>query len=335
MSAIGNHTSEEMEMAQISVIVPVYKVEQYLRKCVDSILSQSFQDFDLILVNDGSPDSCPAICDSYAENDSRITVIHKENGGLSDARNAGIDWAMANSDSRWLAFVDSDDYIHPDYLQTLYSTAIQESSDLIICDFTRVNDTGELIPDDHSFFDLSSEKKTVLFNCLSLTWRIDPAWNKLYAKSLFFNLRFEYGKIHEDEFLIHHILWNCKKAAIISQQLYFYRIRQHSIMATESASSRLDAFEALIQQYEFCIDLSLPTRKQRIYDDCLNSVSCLKASFSPDESRRYLVLRRRYRKAFFSCRSNRTVKGILFFYIRPLYRRLLEMTHKLTKKRFP
>lgn len=96
-------------MSEITVVVPVYKVEQYLHRCIDSILVQTYRDFELILIDDGSPDSCGMICDEYAKSDSRIHVIHQENGGLSAARNAGIDWAFANSDSQWLTFIDSDD----------------------------------------------------------------------------------------------------------------------------------------------------------------------------------------------------------------------------------
>ena len=106
-------------MPKISVIVPVYKVEKYLRRCIDSILNQTFNDFDLILVDDGSPDSCGDICEKYEKTDNRITVIHRENGGLSAARNSGIKWALKNSDSEWITFVDSDDWLHPDYLKIL------------------------------------------------------------------------------------------------------------------------------------------------------------------------------------------------------------------------
>ena len=112
-------------MANISVIVPVYKVEEFLSRCVDSILCQSYPDFEVILVDDGSPDRCGQMCEDYARQDSRIHVIHQENGGLSAARNSGIDWAFAHSDSRWLAFVDSDDWVHPDFLKVLYETAEQ------------------------------------------------------------------------------------------------------------------------------------------------------------------------------------------------------------------
>ena len=102
-------------MPEISVIVPVYKVEQFLHRCVESILRQSFYNFELILVDDGSPDSCGDICDAYAAKDNRIHVIHQKNGGLSAARNSGIDYVMAHSDSHWLDFVDSDDWVHPDF----------------------------------------------------------------------------------------------------------------------------------------------------------------------------------------------------------------------------
>ena len=111
-------------MPKISVIVPVYNVEAYLKRCVDSILAQTYTDFELILVDDGSPDNCPAMCDEYALQDRRVKVIHQQNGGLSAARNAGIDWGFQNSNSEWFSFVDSDDCVHPKYLEALLNAAI-------------------------------------------------------------------------------------------------------------------------------------------------------------------------------------------------------------------
>ena len=124
-------------MSEISVIVPVYKVEQFLHRCVESILRQSFYNFELILVDDGSPDSCGEICDAYAAGDNRIHVIHQKNGGLSAARNTGIDYVMKSSDSHWIAFVDSDDWIHPDYLKVLYTTAQKTCCKISACGFFR------------------------------------------------------------------------------------------------------------------------------------------------------------------------------------------------------
>ena len=120
-------------MAEISVIVPVYKVEPYLRRCVDSILAQTFSDIEVILVDDGSPDGCPAICDEYARLDKRVKVIHQKNGGLSAARNAGLDWVFANSDSQWISFVDSDDWVHPQFLEYLYRAIVDYNVKISVC----------------------------------------------------------------------------------------------------------------------------------------------------------------------------------------------------------
>ena len=308
-------------MAEISVIVPVYKVEQYLRECVDSILAQSFQNFDLILVDDGSPDGCPAICDRYAESDKRVTVLHKQNGGLSDARNAGIDWAMKNSDSQWLAFVDSDDYLHPDYLSALYNAAVKESADLVVCDYSRVDDSGSLLAEDAGLrSELSTTKKHALFQYLDRNWRIVPAWNKLYVKQIFDSLRFELGKIHEDEFAIFQVLWKCRKAVILRQKLYYYRCRQSSIMATESAASRLDGMEAAILQCEFCLEHELPPRYSVLNAEYLNSVIDLKRELTQQQMQRYRDLKRRYANLYFKVKRNRTVKGCAWYYLNSICR---------------
>ena len=119
----------EKKCPEISVIVPVYKVEKYLNECIDSILAQTFTDFELILVDDGSPDSCPALCDAAAEKDSRVRVIHKINGGVSTARNAGLAAAQGN----WIAFVDSDDRVLPQFLEKLYSAALEKNTDISMC----------------------------------------------------------------------------------------------------------------------------------------------------------------------------------------------------------
>ena len=307
-------------MSKITVIVPVYKVEQYLHKCVDSILSQSFRDFDLVLVDDGSPDSCPAICDEYAAKDRRVKVIHKQNGGLSDARNAGIDWAMEHSDSEWLAFVDSDDYIHPDYLKSLFNTAQEESADLVICDFARVNDQEEIIEYHTDFFDLSTSDKSEIFECLSNNWRIVTAVNKLYAKSIFVNLRFPFGKIHEDEYVIHQVLWKSTRVAFIHRELYYYRFREDSIMANESSASKLDGFEAAILQYEFCLERHLPPRSSAIHAEYLNSVMDLRKGLNEQEKKRYHSLKRRYSKLYFSVKENHSIKGYSLYYFNALCR---------------
>ena len=318
-------------MAQITVIIPVYKVEKYINKCVDSVLDQSFRDFDLILVDDGSPDACPQICDDYAAQDDRITVIHKVNGGLSDARNAGIDWAMEHSDSEWLAFVDSDDYLHPDYLMTLYQTMQKEGADLVICDFVHVNDGEEIIENKHDFFDLSSEDKRTIFECMQSNWRVVPAWNKLYCKSIFCDYRFAFGKIHEDEFAIHHVLWNCNKAAFIPDGLYFYRIRDNSIMKTETPKSRLDALEALVERYEFCMAHGLMDANM-IPTDYIHTYSSLKKALPYEEKKRYNNLMRRFSELYFSEPANRNPKRWAAFRLSGFYHRMAKVYNMIGRK---
>ena len=234
-------------MTIISVIVPVYKVEPYLRRCVDSILSQSFTDFELILVDDGSPDNCGAICDEYAATDARGHVIHQPNGGLSAARNAGIDWAFANSDSKWFAFVDSDDWVHPQYLELLYK-AVRDNGTLIsACDFQRVNNE---IPDPVL---LNSE--TILFDwdtfLSDYSLPVSIVWNKLYARKLYIGLCYPVGKIHEDEFLTYKVLYRAKTIAFFQSELYYYFQNPTSLTHKVFSLKRIDAIDAYIERVYF------------------------------------------------------------------------------------
>ncbi len=239
-------------MAEISVIVPVYKVEKFLHRCVDSILDQSFRNFELILVDDGSPDSCPEICEAYAARDSRIHVIHQKNGGLSAARNAGIDWVMANSKSHWLAFVDSDDWVHPDYLQLLYSAAKETLCKISVCGFFRTE--GQSLPscNDVTVQCLSADD----YYCGKLHDGVTAvAWNKLYHRSLFKKLRYPIGKLHEDEFTTYQAVYQAGKVAITSGQLYAYYQNPDGIMRSEWNPRRMHVLEAFEQQIAFAREL--------------------------------------------------------------------------------
>ncbi len=139
-------------MTEISIIVPVYNVEKFLPRCIDSILEQTYTNFELILVDDGSPDNCGRICDEYVEKDSRVAVIHQKNGGLSAARNAGLDWAFENSDSEWITFIDSDDWVHPLYLECLYNACIMNNLEIAVCNYLRT-DKEELFHSDVPVFE--------------------------------------------------------------------------------------------------------------------------------------------------------------------------------------
>lgn len=227
-------------MPLVSVIVPVYKVEPYLHRCVDSILRQTYTDFELILVDDGSPDSCGAICDEYAGRDDRIHVIHQKNGGLSAARNAGIDWVFANSDSKWLAFIDSDDWVHKDYLKILLTAACEYGTKISVCDMVR---TAEYCSDspiaDVKASCLDSEKAYTDYYGMCLA-----AWRKLYSRDLFETLRFPVGKLHEDCYITHIPLFAAQKVAVCDIPLYYYFTNPGSITRMKWSEKRLQEIES-------------------------------------------------------------------------------------------
>ena len=239
----------------ISVIVPVYKVEKYIRRCVDSILNQTFSDFELILVDDGSPDNCGAICDEYAKKDSRIYVIHKENGGLSDARNAGIDWAFENSNSEWLTFIDSDDWVHPRYLDALMRAVERFGTDIAICNYKEV----EVFTDFDSLPELdicavNTEDFFVTQNTVATV-----AWGKIYKKSYFHKTRYPFGKLNEDEFITYKLLFQNEQIAFVQNPMYFYFQNTNGIMKSTWNPKKLDALEALDEQ--FCFFMNSPYQK--------------------------------------------------------------------------
>lgn len=234
-------------MPQISVIVPVFKVEPYLHRCVDSILGQTFTDFELILVDDGSPDNCPAICDEYAQKDSRVIVIHQGNGGLSAARNTGIDWTFANSDSQWLTFIDSDDWVHECYLQIMMNAAIQNSVPIVACNFLATNDLNGTV-----------KKIEGITACVDTEWAYSEKYGmcmtaccKLYSKELFANLRFPVGKLHEDAFITHLLLFSVSRIALCDDMLYNYFTNVESITRSPWTPRRLDEIDAHAMRLDY------------------------------------------------------------------------------------
>lgn len=227
-------------MPKISVIVPVYNVEPYIYRCVDSILNQTFTDFELILVDDGSPDNCGKICDEYAEKDPRIHVIHQENGGLSAARNAGIDWAMNNSDSKWITFIDSDDWVHPQMLSMLFNIAEKEDLLLVLCQYQQQQHQTQYILYDNVKYSIKLPELAYIENySISMI-----ACSKLYNKSILKKHRFLVGKLHEDAFFTYKVLFECSKVAIIDFPLYFYMINNNGITHSPWKPKRLDEIEA-------------------------------------------------------------------------------------------
>lgn len=205
----------------ISIIVPVYNVEPYLRKCVDSILNQTYRNLEVILVDDGSPDGCPAICDEYAAKDDRIKVIHKANGGLSDARNAG----MAVARGEYLAFVDSDDMLPPDAMEILLNTAISEQADMVIGGYSRFED----IPAAPCDLKLSVKRWTPVETMADMFRNGCSSWARLYRRELHQSILFPVGEINEDEAIVLELLEKCNCIAVTNVVVYYYRFRPESI----------------------------------------------------------------------------------------------------------
>lgn len=215
----------EMMSTLISIIVPIYNVEQYLDRCVESLVSQTYENIEIILVDDGSLDGCPKKCDEWEQKDSRIIVIHKENGGLSDARNTGIEVAQGE----FLAFVDSDDYVAKEYIEILYSSLVRTNSDIVTCNYYYSYTSGKIIESSVKMQEgVYSARKFTNFSIHS-NFGYDYAWNKLYRKDLFYHLRYKIGKFYEDVFIITDLMEICKKIAIIDSYLYYYTERDDSI----------------------------------------------------------------------------------------------------------
>lgn len=233
-------------MPVISVIVPVYNVEKYLNRCVDSILSQSFTDFELILVDDGSPDNCGIICDEYEKKESRVHVIHQKNSGLSAARNSGIQWAIDNSDSKFITFIDSDDWITDCYLESMYKAYTETGKANVIVGYERVTDYKESrseIPEYRLF-------NTEEFYCDK---RINAtiAVGKLFLKKDLETLRFPLGKLHEDEYTTYRILFKYEQVVFIDAPLYKYFYCENGITLSAWKPKRLDSLGAYEEQMIF------------------------------------------------------------------------------------
>lgn len=234
----------------ISIIVPVYKVEKYLPKCINSIINQTYKNLEIILVDDGSPDNCPNMIEEYARNDKRIKIIHKENGGLSSARNAGLEIATGD----YISFVDSDDYVRRDYIEILLNNLKNANADISICKNKKFSEGEEIIINEVSDVEIYN-KKQLIYELFKFGAVHECAWGKLYAKKLFDNIRFPIGRIYEDSSIMHEIYNNVEKAVYTNNELYYYLVnRSDSIMGnTYSAKKQHDNYLFIIERQEYLL----------------------------------------------------------------------------------
>ncbi|GAA0796577.1 hypothetical protein GCM10008910_17620 [Faecalicatena orotica] len=222
----------------ISVIIPVYNVDTYLETCVDSVLGQSYKNLDVILVDDGSTDLSSSICDEYKKNDKRVQVIHKTNGGLSDARNYGIDIAKGI----YITFVDSDDFVSVDYIDTLFKLISENNADISICKNIKFSEDEENIQ-----LKAKNNKEIICFNNLMAMQDLfyqkhieNSAWGKLYKSELFTNVRYPIGKLYEDMGTTYKLLYKARKVIWSSAEKYYYLQRENSIMNRKFSIRNMD-----------------------------------------------------------------------------------------------
>jgi glycosyltransferase involved in cell wall biosynthesis len=240
-------TTDISSLPLISVIVPIYKVEKYLTRCVDSILNQTWQNLEIILVDDGSPDTCPAICDDYQTKDNRIKVIHKPNGGISDARNAGIDIATG----LYIGFVDSDDFIHPDMFSDLLTNLQKFNADIVQCSYKKVSGNETPDPDRKDDFRIITGEEALNFIYTPQGVDYIVVWNKLYKIKLFRTIRFPVSKIHEDDFTTYKLFYEAGKIAVTDARYYYYFQSPGSIMRSRFNEKRLNYAEAMEERIRF------------------------------------------------------------------------------------
>lgn len=250
-----------MKESLISVIVPIYKVEAYLSRCVDSIINQTYKNLEIILVDDGSPDNCPIICDEYAMIDNRIKVVHKENGGLSDARNAGMNVATG----KYISFVDSDDWIEPNMLEVLCKKAYENDFDIVSGGVMMVwnDDTpSKMLTNLNGDVDFYNTEEA-LENFINSRNIIQTVWNKLYKYSVIKDIPFPSGKINEDEYWSWQVVANSDKIASLECPLYNYLQRNGSIMQGGSKFNPMNVIEAKCERIEY-----IRNKYPRLYDIC-------------------------------------------------------------------
>ncbi len=247
----------------VSVIVPIYKVEKYLEKCINSIISQTYKNIEIILVDDGSPDNCGKICDNYAKKDKRIKTFHKKNGGLSDARNYGL----KKSIGEYILFVDSDDWIDPEMVEILVNSLEKNNTDISICGIKLIknNDVEYL-----KWFkeDTILQKEEALKMLLENKVITNHAWNKLYRKEIIEKTPFPKGKLYEDARIMHNVFLNCNSVSITKEYLYNYLIRDTSISGVNKIENNLDYIDAFIKRYEDMKDISQEYKEICYYQIC-------------------------------------------------------------------
>lgn len=272
----------------ISVIVPVYKVEEYIEECVYSLIKQTYQNLEIVLVDDGSPDTCPSICERFAREDRRIKVFHKKNGGLSDARNYGTQYASGDI----VMYVDSDDFVESDIIEKLYNQMHLNGADVAISCHDETNNVCAYDKLDGNVI-VGTGMEILMVMLKDFSW---SAWGKLFRKSILSSRPFVKGILYEDFECIPKLMLNAKKAVLLKQPLYHYRVRENSIMANSKKGFALDYISIAKGNINYFARFESPAEKRdellgllfiRLYRDFCKQYSdtgsCFDKSFAKQE----------------------------------------------------
>lgn len=283
-----------MEKDKISIIVPIYNNEKYCSKCIKSIVDQTYRNIEILIIDDGSTDNSLKICKEYAQKDNRIKVIHKENGGLSTARNLGLD----NVTGEYIAFIDSDDYIHPKMIERLHSALISTKADISVCNLKYVDEDGKKIKyyPNHIIKNEILDRNTVFVKSLEdFGYYYTIVWNKLYKKRLWSQYRFPIAKFHEDDFCFHHILEQCNKICCVEECFYYYVQHKGSIMAEPSIQKNLDAIEAMLDRLIYYKENNITPCIVKQDQNCFWCIKkCYQLFGFKENKEKYLEFRREY-----------------------------------------
>lgn len=296
-----------MEDDLISIVVPIYNVQKYLDRCINSLISQTYKNIEIILVDDGSPDKSGEICDIWKAKDSRIKVIHKRNGGLSDARNIGIEEAKG----KYISLVDSDDYVHVRFLEILHKLCVENNSDISMC--------GNYITSKEEDWKCKIVEEGIRnINCReALENRQIPycvAWNKLYRSDIIKKIKYPKGKIHEDVAIIYELLYNSINMSITDTKLYYYFENKDSIMRREYSRKRLDILDVLEKAYESFAARGEIKIANNILNDYIDAILeqyknvCEYDCTEKKEIKK--ELKEKYKYAYIKLKKNKRIKGI-------------------------
>ena len=296
----------------ISVIIPVYNVEEYLPYCIDSIIQQTYRNLEILLIDDGSTDCSGSICEKYALSDKRIKVVHKENGGLSDARNKGLD--ICNGD--YVSFVDADDYVGNDYIERLYSAICDSHAEIAVCDTYKFYDEGKLlntIPQKGSklLFSNIEALEDALYR-RNLTFYAN---GKLYKKELFREIRFPYDRLFEDLYTTYKVIYQANLVIYLPFSIYFYRQRTGSIINSSFQKKRLESVKACYEILNFVIQKKLPlvqAVESKIFISCIDLLRRIQDKEKYNEEWKFLLEEiKKYRLAVFKDSNNKYLVRII------------------------